>query len=122
MLSDSNSSSFFVTDNFWIRSDEHDSRFQESSLQQHRISNAARKRKGSSLHIVRQSRDSGLAAETGYGAECVMVTERISLVFGDYKDVIRSIKFFLMVDGPVASRTLRPSLRPLSSRILEFPW
>ncbi|KAG8243803.1 hypothetical protein J6590_038282 [Homalodisca vitripennis] len=36
---------FFVTDYFWIPSDEHDSRFQESRLQQHHISDAAHKRK-----------------------------------------------------------------------------
>ncbi|KAG8298153.1 hypothetical protein J6590_020821 [Homalodisca vitripennis] len=36
------SSSFFVADCFWIPSDDHDFRFQESSLQQHQISDAER--------------------------------------------------------------------------------
>ncbi|KAG8271714.1 hypothetical protein J6590_056989 [Homalodisca vitripennis] len=35
--------SFFATDYFWILSGEHDSRFKESSLQQHQNSDAARK-------------------------------------------------------------------------------
>ncbi|KAG8265540.1 hypothetical protein J6590_092633 [Homalodisca vitripennis] len=35
---------FFVNDYFWIPLDEQDSRFQESSLQQHHSSDAARNR------------------------------------------------------------------------------
>ncbi|KAG8249447.1 hypothetical protein J6590_019735 [Homalodisca vitripennis] len=38
-------SSFFVADYLWIPPDEHDFRFQKSSLQRHQISDAARKRK-----------------------------------------------------------------------------